>query len=293
MESTAGLLQKVRHHPKLPLLISENCAIPLPPEVLEKLFRPHQLSFYYLMFVYRGEASFTADLQEVNLTGGELVFSLPNQVFANKRFNVDDQHYSLSFDEQALALLPGSFSFLVNPKGRQVIQFEANAQERVKDLFATLFRLVHTGAEPKQPEIILAYLNTLLTELNAAYLAGQAPTDAPQNAKLAKYTAFKLAVERQLTQQPDVHDIAGQLLVSTHTLYSIVKEYAGVSSKEWMTNRLMLQARRRLQYTNPSVKELAYGLGFNDPGYFSRLFKKSMGKSVSRYQADLQDLYRK
>ncbi|WP_342644595.1 helix-turn-helix domain-containing protein [Mucilaginibacter sp. CSA2-8R] len=292
MYDTAGLLQTIKHHPKLPLLINENCAIPLPQEVLNKLFSPHKLSFYYLMFVYRGRASFVADLQKISLTDGQLVFGLPNQVFANKRFNADDLHYSLSFDEEALSLLPNTYAFMLNPKGGQSVTFDLNAQERVKHLFSTLFRLVHAGTEPQQPEVILAYLNTLLIEINSAYLAQHEINATQHDSRLKKYTAFKLAVETQLTKQPEVNNIAAQLSLNTHTLYGIVKEFAGVSPKEWMTNRLILEARRRLQYATPSVKELAYQLGFNDPAYFSRLFKKNTGKSVTHYQADLQDLYR-
>jgi AraC family transcriptional activator of pobA len=45
----------------------------------------------------------------------------------------------------------------------------------------------------------------------------------------------------------------------------------------------MMEAQRKLLYSNLSVKELAYELGFNDPDYFSRLFKKSTGESVSDF----------
>ena len=52
----------------------------------------------------------------------------------------------------------------------------------------------------------------------------------------------------------------------------------------------MLEAQRKLHYSKLSAKEVAYELGFSDPDYFSRLFKKSTGKSVSSYLEDLQDL---
>ena len=45
----------------------------------------------------------------------------------------------------------------------------------------------------------------------------------------------------------------------------------------------MMEAQRKLRYSNISAKELAYELGFNEPDYFSRLFKKSTGKSVSDF----------
>jgi AraC family transcriptional activator of pobA len=127
-------------------------------------------------------------------------------------------------------------------------------------------------------------MNTLMTEFNSAYFE-QGDHEHLPNPKLSKYIAFKLAVETHLTEQQDVHTIAEKLAMTTSSLYGVVKEFAGVSPKEWMTNRLMLEAQRKLQYSTISVKELAYELGFNDPDYFSRLFKKSTGTSVSCFLA--------
>jgi YesN/AraC family two-component response regulator len=52
----------------------------------------------------------------------------------------------------------------------------------------------------------------------------------------------------------------------------------------------MIEAQRKLLYSNLSVKELAYELGFNDPDYFSKLFKKCTGKNVTAFLKDPQDL---
>ena len=97
-------------------------------------------------------------------------------------------------------------------------------------------------------------------------------------------------VETHLTEQPSVNAIAEKLALTTNSLYRIVKEYSGVSPKDFFTNRLMIEARRKLQYAPLSVKELAYELGFNDPDYFSRFFKKCTGKSVSEFLEARQDL---
>lgn len=107
---------------------------------------------------------------------------------------------------------------------------------------------------------------------------------SPVNDKLSKYISFKLFVENNLTDSLTIQSIAKKLTLNTNSLYNIVKNYSGLSPKEFITNRLILEAKRLLYYSeSSSIKELAYGLGFNDPEYFSRLFKKVTGKTITMF----------
>ena len=108
--------------------------------------------------------------------------------------------------------------------------------------------------------------------------------------KLSKYIQFKLFIETEFKKQPSVNSIAEKLILSENQLYSIVKEFSGLSPKEYLIQRLMLEAQRILFYEKSTVKELAYELGFADPDYFSRLFKKQTGKSISQFVIYIQDL---
>lgn len=290
MEETTGLMEKIRHHDKVSIALNENCAIPLPDDVMQILLKPHRLSFYYFQYIEKGEATFIADLKKFSIGDGELAFGLPNQIFTKLPYDKTMKQYALSFDEQTLKLLPGSYQFLVNPFNVNSLAFDAATQQRVKNLLSGLFQLLHAPGKQRKAEVILAHLHTLLTEFNTAYFEQYRTPEVIAGSKLDKYLAFKLAVEDNLTEQHDVQSIADKLALTSSTLYGIVKEFGGVSPKEWMTNRLMLEAQRKLQYSNISVKELAYDLGYSDPRYFSRLFKKSTGKSVSDYLAGLKDL---
>jgi AraC family transcriptional activator of pobA len=290
MEETIGLLEKIRNHDKIAIALNENCAIPLPEDVMRILVKPHRLSFYYFQYLEKGTATFKTDVTEFTITDGQLAFGLPNQIFTKLPYDKNMPQYALSFDEKTLTLLPVSYPFLVNPFNVNSISFDPAARQRVKNLLSGLFQLLHAPGKQKKAEIILAHLHTLLTEYNTAYFEQYQSQEVISGSKLAKYIAFKLAVETTLTEQHDVQGIAEKLALTSNTLYGIVKEFAGISPKEWITNRLMLEAQRKLQYSTISVKELAYELGYSDPGYFSRLFKKSTGKSVSRYRAELQDL---
>ncbi|MDR3711201.1 MAG: AraC family transcriptional regulator [Puia sp.] len=288
MQETTGLLTRVKHHDRLDITVNENCKVKIPQDILEKLLRPHRLTHYCFIFLDQGTETYKVDLQDITISDGQMIFGLPNQIFCNPPKGAHNLNYKAAFDENLLALLPNSFPFLLNPLNSNAVTFTPDAKERVKSVFSHLFQLLHHTEEPRDTEIILAYMNTLLTEFNSAYFE-QGNQDNLPNPKLSKYIAFKLAVEANLTEQHDVHSIAEQLTMTTSSLYGIVKEFSGVSPKEWITNRLMLEAQRKLQYSTLSVKELAYELGFSDPDYFSRLFKKNTGKSISAFMAEHHD----
>lgn len=288
MHETKGLLNEIKHHDKLLITVNENCVIGLPEEILNKLLQPHKLAHYCFIFLDRGTETYKVDFEDINISDGQMIFGVPNQIFLNPKKSGHTLNYKVAFDENTLALLPNSFTFLLNPLNINTITFSADDKERVKSVFSNLFQLLHSTGQPKDSEIILAHLNTLLTEFNSAYFA-QDKRHSILNPKLSKYIAFKLVVESNLTEQQDVHTIAEKLAMTTSSLYSIVKEFSGVSPKEWMTNRLIIEAQRKLQYSKLTVKELAYQLGFNDPDYFSRLFKKSTGRSVTAFLANQHD----
>lgn len=289
MQETKGLLDDIKQHDKLAIKVSSNADSFLPADVLKKLLQPHRTAYYFFVFVNKGSSSHKVDLETVSISSGQLLYILPNQIHTPQPKRDDLEYFKLSFEQSCLALLPQQFSFLIDPLNTQTITFDNVSKQRVKALFEILNQLLQSDNNQKDTEIILAHLNSLLTEFNNAYFKNIGK-DNILNPKLSKYIEFKIAIETHLTEQHSINTIADNLSVTTNNLYNIVKEFSGVSPKEFITNRLMLEAQRKLHYSKPSIKELAYDLGFNDPDYFSRLFKKSTGKSISKYLADIQDL---
>ena len=289
MQETKGLLNEIKQHDKLTIRVSSNANNNLTQEVIEKLLKPHKTAFYFFVFVDHGLSTHKLDLHDQTISNGQLLFVLPNQIHTPPKQKDGLEYYKLSFDENCLSLLPQQFSFLINPLNTQIISFDDATKQRVKSLLENLNQLLHSDNDQKNAAVILAHLNSVLTEFDIAYFKSVTKENAQSN-KIQKYIEFKVAVETHLTEQHSINTIAENLSVTTNNLYNIVKEFSGVSPKEFITNRLMLEAQRKLYYSTLSVKELAYELGFNDPDYFSRLFKKATGKSVSNYLADIQDL---
>jgi AraC family transcriptional regulator, transcriptional activator of pobA len=292
MQETKGLLEQIKQHDKLAIRVNSNSNNYLPADVMEMLTQPHRKANYFFVFVESGSLTHKVDLKDLAIKSGQLFFVLPNQIHAAPAHKKDDiECFKMSFDQNCLSLLPKQFFFLLNPLNSQIISFDNESRQRVKILFEILNKILHSDNDQKDVEIILAHLNSLLTELNNAYFKSVTKGKSETN-KLSKYIEFKIAVENYLTEQHSIHTIADSLSITTNNLYNIVKEFAGVSPKEFITNRLILEAKRKLFYSETSVKELAYELGFSDPDYFSKLFKKTTGKSITQFVESIQDLSR-
>ena len=287
MHETNGKSESLQND-KLRIKINSNDNPYPATDIQQKQLQPRRLTSYFIVLIDSGSITYKLDLQDITISAGDLLFAMPNQIFVPPTKTDNLKYFKVLFDENTLALLPQRFSFLVNPLNSQTITLDGAARERVSKVFEILNQILYTDKQLTDSEIILAYLNLLLSELNSAYFENEPATIL--NTNLSKFVEFKLMVETHLTEQPSINTIAEKLALTTNSLYRLVKEYSGTSPKDFFTNRLMIEAQRKLRYSNLSVKELAYELGFNDPDYFSRLFKKSTGKSVTQFVESIQDL---
>jgi AraC family transcriptional activator of pobA len=284
MHSSASLLQHFSQNASLPIRLVAPGFGHLSPEAAAPYGLPHRLAYYFFLFVWEGSAELGIDLETFAVGQHELVFSLPHQIRQLPATMPGPAYYKLGLQEECLARLPRAYPFLLNPLNQQQVRLTAPAAGRLRTIFELLRELL--SVPDTNPELILAQLNSLLTEINVAYFAASAAQ--PADDRLASFIRFRAFVEENLTEHPSIGRIAAELALSTDSLYQLVKHYAGLSPKEFVTNRLMLEARRRLYYREQtSVKELAFELGFNDPAYFSRLFKKVTGHTVAAFLQDL------
>jgi AraC family transcriptional activator of pobA len=95
---------------------------------------------------------------------------------------------------------------------------------------------------------------------------------------------FREMIEDRFRLREPIGLHASELGVSPTTLRVACSRIAGKSPAEILNLRTMLEAKRALCYTNQTIAEIAYGLGFIDPAYFSRAFTKYAGCSPRQFR---------
>lgn len=108
--------------------------------------------------------------------------------------------------------------------------------------------------------------------------------DRSQGGRHASFSTFLKLIEEHYAEHWAIADYARALALTQPTLNRLCRLFAGKGALELVQDRLLMAARRHLIYTDASIEAIAYGLGFQDPAYFCRFFKRRAGQAPSQFR---------
>jgi len=105
---------------------------------------------------------------------------------------------------------------------------------------------------------------------------------------LVAYRQFLALVDQNFREHWPVSRLASTLGLTEWRLHEITQSCAGAPPKAILRQRLAQDARRQLAFTDAGVKQIADWLGFADPAYFCRFFKRLTGETPSAYREHIR-----
>jgi AraC family transcriptional activator of pobA len=127
----------------------------------------------------------------------------------------------------------------------------------------------------------LAHLTLLL--IDVARLAGDVVGDLKRSGEPLLAEVFTV-IDRRLAEPLSLRDVAHELGMTPGHLTTVVRRRTGRTVQEWIIERRMAEARSLLSDTELPVSEIARRVGMSDPGYFSRLFRRTHGASPRQWR---------
>jgi AraC family transcriptional activator of pobA len=129
-----------------------------------------------------------------------------------------------------------------------------------------------------------ARLTTVLVSAVRALHERSGLSSAATSARAALVARFREKVESHLRMGLSIAQYAKALSVTPARLRAACLEVTEKPPARVVEDRLVLEAKRTLTYTNMTVAQTAYYLGFSDPAYFSRFFSKHAGESPAAFR---------
>jgi AraC family transcriptional activator of pobA len=154
--------------------------------------------------------------------------------------------------------------------------------ERVRGLLDLLSAEARDGRAGS--ELMSEWLvGAVLVALARRRLAADAPAPA-NDPRALLFTRFRALIEDHYAERWSVARYAEALAITESRLDRLCRALAGRSAFDVVQNRVLLEARRRLVHVAAPVSALAYELGFEDPAYFCRFFKRHVGSTPTDWR---------
>jgi AraC-like DNA-binding protein len=262
------------------------------PGMIESAFLvPHRKDYYLFVLVRRGDSRHWVDSRPYTLKPDTFYFTIPQQVHLKEEMK-PMQGFALRFNEEFLQLEENrglrELPLLQNQAGGHELRLTAADVTFIRDAMRRMLAEFR-GSGSWKNAMLAAELRVLVIYLSRLYTQqfGVSP-----NGEYRLLREFQGLVEQLFREEHEVAGYAARLHISPGHLNEQVKEQSGKTAIHHIHARMVVEAKRQLLYSDVSVKELADELGFEDPAYFTRWFKRLTGETPIRYRRTIRERFR-
>jgi len=135
-------------------------------------------------------------------------------------------------------------------------------------------------------ELIKSMGQTLCYEVLNMYFINQPLQPLPQSKKDIVFQNFMLSLFRYYRKERDVAFYAKMQHITPRYFSTIIKEKSGSSALQWIVQMVITEAKRLLEGSDLSIKEIANQLNFPTQSFFGKYFKQYVGISPKEYRKD-------
>ncbi|MCF6404094.1 helix-turn-helix domain-containing protein [Chitinophaga filiformis] len=297
-------MDKISHYRSIAEL-HEKSGYPQPQHPLLSLMTCKELMSYSL-----GESRFTGDFYMIALkkiksgyvlygktrydhNNGSMVFMKPRQIIEVSNVQFAEKGFVIFVHEDYLSGHPlhegiknyGYFEYEIN----EALHLSPAEEQIMWDLYDSIRAEYENSTDEFSRDIILSHIDSILKYSDRFYNRQFVDRSKHVSGKTIKKFEqvlqhyFETGASRQ-QGLPTVNYMAGELFLSSRYLTDLLKQETGKTALDHIHIHLIKEAKNRLLSSDESIAGVAYELGFENPSYFTRLFKKVTGITPVQYK---------
>lgn len=239
---------------------------------------PHRVNYYQIIMIEKGEGSYCIDGHEYNFDSKSLFAISKGQIEYFKHFKNVSGHAVL-FSEDYINKNPDDIEWINKLKLFDLTSDYSPVKLTAKEFGELLFSFnkinfeVNRGPAFARNEI-LHYMIKLFLLSSERIMRSKADEKQIESVNSGYLSEFKSKLEENYSTSRSVSYYADQLCITEKKLNQITLCYWGRSAKRIIEERVLLEIKRLLIYTDYTTKEIGNLLGFSDPANLNKFFKK-------------------
>ncbi|WP_054558878.1 AraC family transcriptional regulator [Croceitalea dokdonensis] len=242
--------------------------------------------YYKFMWALDNDVRLNVDGYDLILNKGQLIFCTPSDkvtmeigqtgcisyVFNREFYCIRDHDYEVS----CYGLL---FYGSSQPRVISLNEKDSNSYIMMNQIMIEEF----ITKDHVQGEMLRVVLKRMLIK-STRLARNTMPNPELPDFKVDLIRRFNVLVDDNFKEKHQVSEYAKMLNKSPKTLSSLFKKYSDKTALTFINERILLEAKRLLLYSDKTSEEISYELGYKESGHFSKFFKNQVGKTPIEFR---------
>jgi AraC family transcriptional regulator, transcriptional activator of pobA len=252
----------------------------------DRTCRPHTLDFFDILLVTSGSGTFALDGARYPVRPGVVLFSCPGEVRRWDVRGLDGACLFFTADFLGEAFTDpqfiDKFEFLRHDRPTARLALDARQRRQFLAAFHEMEEEI-ASASPDASHALRALLYRTLIAFNRWYIArhGTSSTGVVPDV----VTRFRALVEHDYAREHSLGAYSARLGLTPRQLNDRCRSALGTNAKAIVAGRVALEARRLLLYTELPAARVGHRIGFEDPAYFTRFFRRMTGETPTGFRS--------
>lgn len=113
----------------------------------------------------------------------------------------------------------------------------------------------------------------------------------PFNANKEEYNVIfdaKMLIDNEFRNHISIKDLVEHMQQHNYNVQHLIKNKIGITLKKLLLSKQVLESQKQIAFTDKTIQEIAFDLGYKDSSYFNRKFKKALGLTPLDYRTQFQ-----
>ncbi|WP_026714179.1 AraC family transcriptional regulator [Flavobacterium daejeonense] len=254
--------------------------------------KPHIHSFYQIIWFKKGSGIHYVDFKGYDVFENAIFLIAKNQVHYFDE-TIDYEGFLIHFNESFLVQNDSEVDFflkynLFNSPYQQPSCCVNNGVELLDEYIIQIEKELNNKIEFGKEELLRTYLKAILIQIQRRKIeVDEKDNNHIINEKRIQLIKFVNLIDENYNKGFTVAEYAQLMNISTRTLSELISKNLNKTPSQMVYERIILEAKRLLLHSDLNINQIGYRLGFDDPSYFVKFFKKHSEISPSEFRKSI------